>query len=124
MHVEHVAGSSAGSAVAVSANIVALALGTETGSSIIGPATAKGIVGIKPTVGLTSRSGVIPISEHMDTVGPAGRRVLDAVLCLNTIAKPDARDVATLHPSRVQARDYTTFISSKKSLSGAKFGLP
>ena len=68
-------GSSRGSAVAVSANIVPLSLGTETDTSVIGPASINGIVGIKPTVGLTSRSGVIPISETFDTVGVLGRTV-------------------------------------------------
>ncbi|KAF2180472.1 amidase [Zopfia rhizophila CBS 207.26] len=117
-------GSSAGSAVAVSANIVPLSYGTETDSSIIGPAGINAIVGIKPTVGLTSRSGVIPISEHMDTVGPFGRSVYDAALGLNAIAHPDVRDEGTLDDSRVQEADYTVYISDKSALKGARFGLP
>ena len=72
-------GSSSGSAVAVSTNIVPLSFGTETDTSIIGPASMNGIVGIKPTVGLTSMDGIIPISKNMDTVGPFGRTVADAV---------------------------------------------
>lgn len=117
-------GSSSGSAVAVSANIVPLSFGTETDTSIIGPAAINGIVGIKPTVGLTSRSGVIPISENLDTVGPMGRTVEDAVHGLNTIVDVDPRDGHTVSSSRVQEGDYTKFLSCKKVLRGAKFGLP
>ena len=117
-------GSSSGPAVAVSANIVPLSFGTETDTSIIGPAMKNGVVGIKPTVGLTSRDGVIPISENMDTVGSFGRTVTDAVHGLNAIVGADERDRFTLPPSRHQEEDYTAFISSKTVLKGAKFGLP
>ena len=117
-------GSSSGSAVAVSANIVPLSFGTETDTSIIGPAMINGVVGIKPTVGLTSRSGVIPISEYMDTVGPFGRTLADAVHGLNAIVGADKRDIFTLQPFRHQEEDYTTFIKSKAVLKGARFGLP
>ena len=72
-------GSSSGSAVAVAANVIAFALGTETDGSVINPAERNSIVGIKPTVGLTSRAGVIPESEHQDSVGVFGRTVRDAV---------------------------------------------
>lgn len=75
-------------------------------------------------MGLTSRSGVIPISEHMDTIGSFGRSVLDAVLGLNAIVKPDSRDPATLNPARIQEADYTSFMASKSVLKGARFGLP
>ena len=109
--------------MAVSANIVPLAFGTETDTSIIGPASANGVVGIKPTVGLTSRDGVIPISENLDTVGPIGRTVADAVYGLNVICGSDDRDEFTWSPSRV-LQDYTKFLSSKRILNGAVFGLP
>lgn len=117
-------GSSSGSAVAVSANLVPLSFGTETDTSIIGPAAINGIVGIKPTVGLVSRSGVIPISENLDTVGPMARTVADAVFGLSAIVNADTRDKFTLDPLRVQQEDYTKFISSKTVLKGARFGLP
>lgn len=119
-----VVGSSSGSAVAVSANLVPISYGTETDTSIIGPAGVSGIVGIKPTVGLTSRAGVIPISKNLDTVGPFGRTVADAVAGLNAIASPDVDDAATLHPARKEQPDYLTFLASRSALKGAKFGLP
>lgn len=84
----------------------------------------NGVVGIKPTVGLTSRSGVIPISVNMDTVGSFGRSVADAVRGLNAIVGADERDAFTLSTSRHQENDYTSFLSSKAVLKGAKFGLP
>lgn len=84
-------GSSSGSAVAVSPTLVPLAYGTETTTSIIGPAGANGVVGIKPTVGLSSRRGVIPISHNMDSVGPLGRTVADAVLALDAIVGHDPK---------------------------------
>eukprot|EP01018_Ginkgo_biloba_P037546 Gb_24947 [translate_table: standard] len=85
-------GSSTGSAVAVSANMAAVSLGTETHGSILGPSSSNGVVGIKPTVGLTSRAGVIPISLHQDTVGPICRTVADAVYVLDEIVGYDAED--------------------------------
>ncbi|KAI9694145.1 MAG: hypothetical protein M1822_003416 [Bathelium mastoideum] len=117
-------GSSGGSAVAVSSNIAPFSLGTETDTSIIGPAQVNGVVGIKPTVGLTSRAGVILISESLDTVGTFGRTVLDAVHGLNAIVGEDANDLATQNKWTTQKCDYTKFISSKIDLKGAKFGLP
>lgn len=87
-------GSSSGSAVAVAAGYVPVALGTETDGSIVSPANANGVVGIKPTVGLTSRMGVIPISHHQDTVGPLARTVADAASMLTVIAVPDPDDPA------------------------------
>jgi amidase len=117
-------GSSGGSAVAVSANIVPLAFGTETDTSIINPASINGVVGIKPTVGLTSRSGVIPISQNMDSVGSFGRMVADAVIGLSIIAGEDERDPFTLSPNREPDPDYSQFLSSKDVLRGARFGLP
>jgi amidase len=88
-------GSSSGSAVAVAASLCAAALGTETDGSIISPSASCGVVGIKPTVGLTSRAGVIPISKTQDTVGPHARSVADAALVLAAIAGRDSRDSAT-----------------------------
>jgi amidase len=117
-------GSSSGSAAAVSANIVPLSIGTETDTSIIGPAGINGVVGIKPTVGLTSRSGVIPISENMDSVGSFGRTVADAAFGLNAIVGEDARDHFTESLSRQQATDYSQFLAGKEVLKGARFGLP
>ena len=101
-----------------------LAFGTETDTSIIGPASMNGVVGIKPTVGLTSRSGVIPISESMDTVGCFGRTLVDAVHGLNAIVGIDERDTHTCSPLRRQQDDYMKCIKSKPKLKGARFGLP
>lgn len=88
-------GSSSGSASAVSANLCVVAIGTETNGSIVSPASACGIVGVKPTVGLVSRAGIIPIAASQDTAGPMTRTVRDAALVLAAIAGTDARDAAT-----------------------------
>ena len=88
-------GSSSGSAVAVAANLCVVAIGTETNGSIVSPASANGIVGVKPTVGLVSRDGIIPIAASQDTAGPMARTVRDAALVLAAIAGPDAHDAAT-----------------------------
>ncbi|KAL9095093.1 MAG: hypothetical protein Q9165_002696 [Trypethelium subeluteriae] len=117
-------GSSGGPAVAVSSNIVPLSFGTETDTSTIGPAQINGVVGIKPTVRLTSRTGVIPVSESLDTVGTFGRTVLDAVHGLNAIVGKDTEDQATQDSRIPHPCDYSSFGSSKKDLKGAKFGLP
>lgn len=117
-------GSSSGSAVAVSANIVPLAFGTETDTSVIGPAGINGVVGIKPTVGLTSRTGVIPISKNMDTVGCFGRTVADAAHGLNAIISVDRKDDTTLSQPMPPETDYTEYLSSRSELKEAKFGLP
>lgn len=110
--------------MAVSANIVPLALGTETDTSIIGPGSVNGIVGIKPTPGLVSRAGVIPISENFDTVGPYGRNVADAVHGLSAIAGMDQRDRFSISPLRPHDANYSRFLSSKSILDGARFGVP
>ncbi|KAL8719089.1 MAG: hypothetical protein Q9181_008108, partial [Wetmoreana brouardii] len=107
-----------------SANIVPLSFGTETDSSIIGPALINGVVGIKPTPGLTSRSGVVPISYTMDTVGSFGRTVADAVGGLNVIVGQDDRDALTFTSECDKEEDYSRYIKSRKVLQGAKFGLP
>jgi amidase len=88
-------GSSSGSAVAAAASFAGAALGTETVGSIVSPASACGVVGLKPTVGLVSRAGVIPITHSFDTAGPIARSVADAALVLAAIAGPDPRDPAT-----------------------------
>ena len=115
-------GSSSGSGAAVSANLAAAAIGTETDGSIVCPSTANGIVGIKPTVGLVSRAGIVPISETQDTAGPMARSVRDAALLLGAIAGPDPRDPATA-PSETQGlADYTPFLDAD-GLRGARIGI-
>jgi amidase len=115
-------GSSSGSAVAVSANLCAAAIGTETDGSIISPSSLCGIVGIKPTVGLVSRAGIIPISHSQDTAGPMARTVTDAVILLGALTGTDPRDPAT-EASRGQAhRDYTQFLDPH-GLRGARLGV-
>src|SRR5205807_1297571 len=89
-------GSSSGSGVSVSANLCAVAIGTETNGSIISPAVTNGVVGLKPTVGLVPRSGIIPISHTQDTAGPMTRSVSDAAILLGAIAGSDNRDPATV----------------------------
>ncbi|KAI5356999.1 putative amidase signature domain-containing protein [Septoria linicola] len=118
-------GSSSDSAVSVSSNIVPLAFGTETDTSIMGPAMVAGVVGIKPTVGLTSRDGVIPISKNFDTVGPIGRTVADAAYALSAIAGKDDRDLATLSTSRPDDVDYySQCLADTTKPKTATFGLP
>ena len=117
-------GSSSGSATSVSANIVPLAFGTETDTSIIWPAMVCGVVAIKPTVGLTSRGGVIPISETQDSVGPYGRTVADAVRALDVVAGPDPDDGFSTVPERRQDKSYYESLTDRKALQGARFGLP
>ncbi|WIG57597.1 MAG: putative secreted amidase [Ktedonobacterales bacterium] len=116
-------GSSSGSASAVAASLAAASLGTETDGSILCPGAANGVVGIKPTVGLTSRAGVIPIAHSQDTVGPFGRTVADAAALLNVIAGPDPRDPATAASATRSITDYTQFLS-KDALRGVRIGIP
>jgi len=115
-------GSSAGSGVAVSANLCMLAIGTETNGSIVCPSNNNGIVGIKPTVGLVGRSGIIPISVTQDTAGPMARTVRDAALCLGALTGIDTRDVATNESAGKSLTDYTQFLK-KDGLKGKKIGL-
>ena len=113
-------GSSSGSAVAVAASLCAVAVGTETNGSIVSPARACGIVGLKPTVGLVSRSGIIPIAHSMDTAGPMARTVKDAAILLSAMAGKDPEDPATAGCQ--PAEDYTVFLDSG-GLRGARIGL-
>jgi amidase len=115
-------GSSSGSGVAVAANLCPVAVGTETDGSVVSPASACGIVGIKPTVGLVSRTGIIPIAHSQDTAGPMTRTVRDAAILLGVLAGADAEDAATAE-SRVKASpDYTAFLDPK-GLAGARIGV-
>src|SRR6266566_6673169 len=117
-------GSSSGSGAAASANFTAVSIGSETDGSIVCPASMNGVVGIKPTVGLTSRGGVVPISHTQDTVGPHTRTVADAAAVLTAIAQrtPDPSDPATAtNRNRIPA-DYTAFLNSN-GLSGARIGV-
>jgi amidase len=113
-------GSSSGSAVAVAANLAAAAVGTETDGSIVSPAQSNAIVGIKPTVGLVSRAGIIPISHSQDTPGPMARTVADAAALLSAMAGPDPDDKATL--SRTPPRDLTASLNPQ-GLRGARIGI-
>jgi amidase len=115
-------GSSSGSAVAVSANLCAVAVGTETDGSIVCPASNNGVVGLKPTVGLVSRAGIIPISHTQDTAGPLCRSVADAAALLSAMAGPDPRDVATGPSAGHGQRDYTKFLDPA-GLRGARIGV-
>ncbi len=114
-------GSSSGSAVAVSANLCAVAVGTETWGSIICPSNANGIVGLKPTVGLWSRSGIVPISYTQDTAGPMARTVRDAAILLGAITGIDSTDEKTVASAGMFHRDYTLFLKSN-GLSGKRIG--
>ena len=115
-------GSSSGSGAATSANLTAGSIGTETDGSIVCPATANGVVGIKPTVGLLSRSGIIPISHNQDTPGPHARVVADAAAILGAMVGVDPEDPATA-PSEGRAyTDYTQFLDPN-GLQGARIGV-
>jgi amidase len=114
-------GSSSGSAAAVAAGLCAAAIGTETSGSLLSPATQNGLVTVKPTVGLISRSGVIPISHSQDTAGPLTRTVRDAAILLNVLAARDLKDPATRYLQRPP--DYTASLD-KDGLKGARIGVP
>ena len=115
-------GSSSGTGTAISANLAAVGIGTETDGSIICPSSICGLVGIKPTVGLWSRSGIIPISSSQDTAGPMARSVSDAAALLGALTGVDSRDGATTDSAGKSAADYTTFLNAK-SLQGARIGV-
>src|SRR5687768_12604876 len=111
-------GSSSGSGVAVSANLAAASIGTETNGSIICPAVRNGVVGIKPTLGLISRSGIIPIAHTQDTAGPMARTVTDAAIVLGAMIGHDKDDEITVD-ARKGAKDYTKFLDAD-GLKGAR----
>jgi amidase len=115
-------GSSSGSGVAVSANLCMVSIGTETNGSIVCPSNNNGIVGIKPTVGLLSRSGIIPISFTQDTPGPMGRTVEDVAITLGALTGIDPTDSKTLASQGKSFNDYTKFLK-KEGLNGKRIGL-
>jgi len=115
-------GSSSGSAVAVASNLCAVAVGTETDGSIVCPSAVNGIVGIKPTLGLISRNGVIPIGHSQDTPGPMARTVRDATLLLNALVGIDPRDPATRDMPATSEQDYTKYLDPL-GLRGARLGI-
>lgn len=106
-------GSSSGSAVAVAANLCVIAIGTETNGSIVCPSQANGVVGIKPTVGLASRDGIIPISWTQDTAGPIARSIKDAAICLGALSGLDPNDGKTISSDGNVYNNYVQFIRSK-----------
>ena len=114
-------GSSSGSGSAIAASLAAMAVGTETDGSITSPSSVNGLVGIKPTVGLLSRDGIVPISHSQDTPGPMTRTVADAAVMLTAMAGVDARDAATA-ASRDKSQDYTKFLDAN-GLNGARIGV-
>lgn len=115
-------GSSAGSGAAVSGNMCAITIGTETNGSIVCPSSANGVVGIKPTVGLWSRSGIIPISHTQDTAGPMGRTVADAATLLGALTGVDGSDPVTSESAGNLQTDYTQFLDAN-GLQGKKIGI-
>jgi amidase len=120
-----VGGSSSGSGAATAASFAAASIGTETSGSIVNPAHHNSLVGLKPTVGLLSRIGIIPISHSQDTPGPMTRTVTDAALLLGALTGVDARDPLSLasEGNSQKQRDYTTFLDAN-SLQGARIGIP
>jgi amidase len=115
-------GSSAGSGAAVAANLCGVAVGTETDGSVISPASIHSVVGIKPTVGLISRTGIIPISHTQDTAGPMTRTVKDAAILLSALSGIDPEDKATLESRGKSSSDYTQFLDIK-GLQGTRIGV-
>ncbi|MBC7977331.1 MAG: amidase, partial [Myxococcales bacterium] len=115
-------GSSSGSGVAISANLAVVAIGTETDGSVVCPAGANGIVGIKPSIGLISRSGIVPISAEQDTAGAMARNVTDAAILLSVVAGVDADDPATRDADGHIAADYTAFLD-RRALVGKRIGV-
>ena len=115
-------GSSSGSGAAVAANLCAIAVGTETDGSVIAPASFNGIVGMKPTVGLVSRSGIIPISKTQDTAGPMTRTVKDAAILLGVLAGMDEADTITKESKDKAKKDYTQFLDVN-GLQGKRIGI-
>src|ERR1044072_5154860 len=115
-------GSSSGTGAAIAANLAVAGIGTETNGSIVCPSTHNSLVGIKPTVGLVSRSGIIPISHSQDTAGPMTRNVTDAAILLGVLTGIDARDTATNASQGKSYTDYTKFLDAK-GLNGMRIGV-
>jgi amidase len=115
-------GSSSGTGAAVAANLAAVGVGTETDGSVVCPSSACGLVGIKPTLGLVSRAGIIPIAHSQDTAGPMARTVTDAAILLSAMAGVDPRDAATADAASRIAADYTKFLQAD-GLKGARIGV-
>jgi amidase len=115
-------GSSSGSGAAASANLCAAAIGTETDGSVVCPSSANSLVGIKPTLGLVSRSGIIPIAHSQDTAGPMARTVADACILLGAIAGVDSRDTVTIESRGKSQPNYTKFLDPN-GLKGARIGV-
>ena len=115
-------GSSSGTGAAIAASLAAVGVGTETDGSIVCPSAANSLVGIKPTVGLVSRSGIVPIAHSQDTAGPMARTVADAAALLGVLAGVDPQDAATGESQGKAAADYTTFLDPK-GLEGARIGV-
>jgi amidase len=115
-------GSSSGSGTASSASLCAIAVGTETDGSIVSPSNNCGLVGIKPTIGLVSRAGIVPISHTQDTAGPMCRTVTDAAILLTALAGPDAADAATTAAAGRPPVDYTKSLG--ESIQGLRIGVP
>jgi len=115
-------GSSAGSGAAVSANLCTLAIGTETNGSVVCPASANGVVGIKPTLGLWSRSGIIPLAHSQDTAGPMTRTVTDGAILLGALTGIDSSDEITRESKGKSYTDYTQFLD-RDGLNGARIGV-
>jgi amidase len=115
-------GSSAGTGAGISANFAAVGVGTETDGSIVSPSSCNGLVGIKPTIGLIARSGIIPISHTQDTAGPMTRTVRDAAILLSALAGPDARDPASATAAAHIEADYAKFLDAG-GLRGARLGI-
>lgn len=115
-------GSSAGTGSATAANLCAIGIGTETDGSIVSPSSVNGLVGFKPTVGLWSRSGIIPISATQDTAGPMARTVTDAAILLGALAGTDAKDAVTSESSAHAEKDYTQYLQTN-GLQGKRIGI-
>jgi amidase len=115
-------GSSSGSGVAAAANLCAAAVGTETDGSIVSPASVNGVVGIKPTIGIVSRTGIVPIAHSQDTAGPMARTVADAAALLSALAVADPADAVTKNAMTIGPLDYTRFLVVS-GLKGARIGV-
>ena len=115
-------GSSSGTGVAIAANLAAVGIGTETDGSIVCPASANALVGLKPTLGLVSRSGIIPIAHSQDIAGPMARTVADAATLLTVLAGEDPADETTARSAQHRQTDYTRFLDSA-GLRGARIGV-